>query len=74
VDQIEIYFSILQRKVLTPNDLTDLDALADRVLAFQARYNATAQPFNWKFTRSDLDRLLDRIAAHEPTTVSALAA
>ena len=52
--------------MLTPNDLTDLDALAERVLAFQARYNATATPFDWKFTRTDLDRLLQRIAAHEP--------
>jgi hypothetical protein len=57
--------SILQRKVLTPNDLTDLDALAERVLAFQACYNATATPFDWKFTRTDLDRLLQRIALHE---------
>jgi hypothetical protein len=63
--QIEIYYSILQRKVLTPNDLTDLDVLAERILAFQARYNATATPFDWQFTRADLDRLLDQIAAHE---------
>ncbi len=65
MDQAEIFFSVLQRKVLTPNDLTDLDALAERVLAFQARYNATATPFDWRFTRTDLDRLLDRIAVHE---------
>jgi transposase len=65
LDQVEIFFSVLQRKVLTPNDLTDLDALAERVLAFQARYNATATPFDWKFTRTDLDRLLQRIAVHE---------
>jgi hypothetical protein len=71
LDQIEIYFSILQRKVLTPNDLTDLDALADRILAFQARYNATATPFDWRFTRPDLDRLLDRIAAHEAAAAPA---
>jgi hypothetical protein len=51
--------------VLTPNELTDLEALAERVLAFQARYNATATPFDWQFTRDDLDRLLERIAAHE---------
>jgi hypothetical protein len=51
--------------VLTPNDLTDLHALADRILAFQARYNATAKPFDWRFTRTDLDRLLDRISAHD---------
>ena len=67
LDQAEIFFSILQRKVLTPNDLTDLDALAERVLAFQARYNATATPFDWRFTRTDLNRLLDRIAVHEAT-------
>jgi hypothetical protein len=53
--------------VLTPNDLTDLDTLTERVLAFQDRYNATATPFDWRFTRTDLDRLLDRIAAHEAT-------
>src|SRR5215212_2840181 len=72
----EIFFSILQRKVLTPNDLTDLDALTERVLAFQDRYNATATPFDWTFTRTDLDRLLDRIAAHEaaaPTQSTGLA-
>lgn len=74
LDQIEIFFSILQRKVLTPNDLTDLDALAERVLAFQARYNATATPFDWKFTRTDLDQLLARIASHEAAPAIATAA
>jgi hypothetical protein len=68
LDQIEIFFAILQRKVLTPNDLTDLDALTERVLAFQDRYNATAKPFDWRVTRTDLDRLLERIAAHEVAT------
>ena len=65
MDQAEVFFSILQRKVLTPTELSDLDALAARVLAFQARYNATATPFDWRFTRADLNRLLDRIAVHE---------
>ena len=50
---------------LTPNDFTDLDAVNDRLLAFEARYNETAAPFDWRFTRTDLDQLLDRIAAHE---------
>ncbi len=68
LDQIEIYFSILRRKVLTLNDLTDLDALAERILAFQDRYNATATPFGWRFTRDDLGRLLERVAAHEAAT------
>lgn len=74
LDQVEIFFSVLPRKVLTPNDLTDLDALADRILAFQDRYNATATPFEWKFTRTDLDRLLQRIATREPTPTTAQAA
>ena len=74
LDQIEIYFSVLQRKVLTPNDLTDLDALTERVLAFQDRYNATAIPFDWRFTRTDLDLLLERISAHESATTPRAAA
>jgi len=74
LNQAEIFFSILQRRVLTPNDLTDLDALAARILAFQDRYNATATPFDWCFTRADLDRLLQRIAAHQPVPELAPAA
>jgi hypothetical protein len=38
LNQIEIYFSILQRKALTPNDFADLDALAARVTAFENHY------------------------------------
>jgi hypothetical protein len=60
--------------VLTPNEVTDLEALAERILAFQARYNATATPFDWHFTRSDLDELLDRITAHEAANPTPLAA
>jgi hypothetical protein len=65
LNQAEIFFSILQRKVLTPNELTDLDALTARILAFQDRYNATATPFDWRFTRADLDRLLRRLDEHQ---------
>jgi transposase len=58
LNQIEIYFSILQRKALTPLDLGDRAALSDRILGFQERYNQTAKPFHWRFTRKDLqDRL-----------------
>jgi transposase len=61
LNQIEIYFSILQRKAITPADFTDLDHLAERILAFQARYNDTATPFDWRWTRTDLNRFLRRI-------------
>ena len=55
LNQIEIYFSILQRKALTPNDLPDRDAMESRILGFQERYNLMAKPFNWRFTRQDLE-------------------
>lgn len=64
LDQAEIYFSVIQRKVLTPNDFTDLDQIRDRLAAFETRYNAIARPFNWKFTRTDLSDLLRRIDTH----------
>jgi len=73
LNQIEIYFSIIQRKVLTPNDFPDLAAVADRLERFERRYEAIAKPFEWKFTRSDLADLLRRMSA-QPETVSALAA
>ncbi len=65
LNQAEIFFSITQKKVLTPSDFAGLDELASTLLAFVDRYNQTARPFNWKFTAADLIRLLDRISAHE---------
>jgi transposase len=65
LNQIEIYFSIVQRKVVTPNDFTSLDQVEDRLTAFEQRYNATARPFRWKFTPADLEDLMARIERHE---------
>jgi hypothetical protein len=65
LNQIEIYFSVVQRKVVAPNDFTDLAEVEARLLAFQHRYEQTAAPFDWHFTRSDLDRLLRRLEEHE---------
>lgn len=59
LNQIEIYFSILQRKALTPNDLQDTEAMEARIINFQERYNLTAKPFNWCFTRQEMQ---DRMA------------
>jgi hypothetical protein len=67
LNQIEIYFSILQRKVLTPNDFADLAAVEERLLAFAELYNDTAVPFDWRFTRADLDaRLAELPSAAAP--------
>ncbi|MBP2373226.1 IS630 family transposase [Paeniglutamicibacter psychrophenolicus] len=66
LNQVEIYFSILQRRAIAGADFPDLDALAERIMAFQERYNATADPFDWRYTRHDLNDYLHRLAAHEP--------
>jgi transposase len=71
LNQVEIYFSIVQRKVLTPNDFTDLAEVEGRLLAFQCRYEQTAAPFGWRFTRADLDRLLRRLDEHEHRATAA---
>ena len=68
LNQVEIYFSIVQRKVVKPQDFTDLAALEQRLLGFENRYNATADPFDWRFGRTALHKLLDRINTHEQTT------
>ncbi len=67
LNQIEIYFSIVQRKVLTPNEFATLAALEHYLLAFHARYQAIATPFRWTFTRADLHQLLTRLAATADT-------
>ena len=64
LNQIEIYFSILQRKVLTPNEFTDLLALQTQILDFQQRYESIAKPFEWKFTRSELNRILTKVVSN----------
>lgn len=67
LNQIEIYFSIVQRKVLTPNDFPSLEKLADRLLRFERHYEAVAAPFQWKFTRRDLRNLLEKLPAKDKT-------
>src|SRR6266704_2099413 len=62
LNQIEIYFSIVQRKLLTPNDFANLTMLRDQLMRFQQRYQQSAKPFEWTFTRSDLDALLEKIS------------
>ena len=65
LNQCEIYFSVVQRKVVAPNDFYDLNDVENRLTAFQDLYNAAARPFNWKYTTKDLNALLARIATHE---------
>jgi hypothetical protein len=66
LNQVEIYFSILQRKALTPNDLGDLASLERRILGFQEHWQAVTEPFEWNFTSRDLAALMAKLAEREP--------
>ena len=73
LNQIEIYFAIVQRKALTPNDFPNLQMVEKRLLDFQIRYQEVARPFSWKFTRKDLKEKLKLVSDHiiqqyQPTT------
>ena len=68
LNQIEIYFSIVQRKVLTPNEFVSLAAVEAALLGFQDHYAAVARPFEWRFTRKDL---LNVLAGLKPLSLAA---
>ncbi|MGH3041003.1 MAG: hypothetical protein ACRDNG_04565 [Gaiellaceae bacterium] len=63
LNQVELYFSIVQRKALTPNDFASLEELAERLLAFGRRYREIASPFEWTFGRADPERVLEQVDA-----------
>jgi hypothetical protein len=65
LNEVEIYFSVVQRKVASPNDFHTLDEVESRLLDFQQYYEQIATPFEWKFTKNDLIALLERIASHD---------
>jgi hypothetical protein len=64
LNQVEIYFSILQRNAIYPNDFADLNQLSERIIDFHDRYNTTATPFDWTCTRDDLNAFLQ--TPHDP--------
>ena len=66
LNQAELFFSIVQRKALTPNDFGSLQHLARRLMDFGQHYRNVARPFEWTFTRQKLNGVLDKIADREP--------
>jgi hypothetical protein len=62
LNQVEIYFSLVQRKALTPNDFKDLQEVQLRLRLYEELTNRQPQPFNWRFTKYDLFDLLQRLA------------
>ena len=71
LNQVEIYFSVIQRKVLTPNDFGSLQEVNQRLLAFQDLYEQAAKPFEWKFTRADLQDLMNKLKEKPPMALAA---
>jgi hypothetical protein len=65
LNQIEIYFSIVQRKVLMPNDFESLEAVASSLRDYERKYEAAARPFRWKFGRDDLASLMEKLGTNE---------
>ena len=65
LNQVEIFFSVIQKKVVSPNNFPSLEKLSETLLAFVDRYNRTAEPFSWKYTADDLKDLIRRISEHE---------
>ncbi|MCL4424859.1 MAG: IS630 family transposase [Firmicutes bacterium] len=63
LNQVEIYFSIVHRQILTPTDFPSVAALERQLLTFQSQYNCTARPFGWRYTRS---MLLEHLRKLEP--------
>ena len=61
LNQIEIYFAIVQRKALTPNDFYSLEHVRERLLGFQKHYQQIARPFRWTFSRKNLNALMARL-------------
>lgn len=66
LNQIELYFSIVQRVALTPDDFPNFQALTDRLTTFAEHYRTIARPFDWTFTRNYLNQVLAKIAGREP--------
>jgi hypothetical protein len=74
LNQVEIYFSMVQRKALTPNDFEDLQEVQLRLRLYEELTNRQSRPFNWRFTKYDLLNLLQRLAGKaqdEPTSSTA---
>ena len=71
LNQIEIYFSIVQRKVVTPNDFSSLEDLETRLMRFETYFEEEARPFEWKFTRQDLARLMTRLRERDEFALQA---
>jgi transposase len=49
LNQVELFFSILERRLLRRGEFGSVEELADRVIAFIKDYNRRAAPFRWTY-------------------------
>jgi hypothetical protein len=71
LNQVEIYFSIIQRKVLTPNDFASLDEVEERLRLYEELTNREPRPFAWKFNRAALQAFLTKLEAKRALSATA---
>ncbi len=50
LNQIEIWFSIISRRLLKRKSFKSISELKSSILRFIDQYNLTSKPFNWTFT------------------------
>ena len=58
LDQIEIWFSVLQRKLLEPNDFKSETHLTEAIMEFITCENKSAKPIQWTYTVEKLEKKL----------------
>jgi hypothetical protein len=63
LNQVEVYFSIVQRKVLNPNEFASLEEVQQRLRLYEELSNGAPRPFQWKFDRKKLAAFLQRLEA-----------
>ena len=68
LNQVEVYFSIIQRKVLTPNDFADLQEVEQRLRLYEELTNRSPRPFDWRFDRRKLLAFMRRLDAKRLAT------
>jgi hypothetical protein len=68
LNQVEVYFSVVQRKVLTPNEFASLDEVAERLRLYEGLTNGEPRPFQWKFDRTKLAAFLRRLESKRAAT------
>ena len=49
LNQVELFFSILERRLLRRGEFDSVDDLAERIIAFIKDYNRRAAPFRWTY-------------------------